>query len=108
MIKMLGIFNLVPTESMPRYRAAFEAFSQHLYEVELLESWAVFSRHPHNGYDAMPPDQSCLVEMHFKDSIQAQACYDYVEADQEPLQSLHRTMNKKVTNTIFALYEKAS
>ena len=71
----------------------------------LLESWAVFSRHPHSGYDAMPPDQSCLVEMHFKNPTQAQACYDYVEADQEPLRSLHRTMNKKVTDTIFALYE---
>ena len=46
-----------------------------------------------------------LIEMDFPDQATAEACWNYVEADEEPLKSLHRAVNRSVIDAHFSLYE---
>lgn len=105
-VTMYGIFALRDGCTADGFRTAFDAFSQHLKETGFLESWRFLVREPHSGYDARPPDVGFLVEMTFRDADQAERCYAYVEEDREPLQTLHRNVNRQSVDTHFALYRE--
>jgi hypothetical protein len=48
------------------------------------------------GFGAALPDFDYHVAIEFRTLEQDQACYDYVKKNDEPIRSLHKTMNSKV------------
>jgi hypothetical protein len=109
MVTMHGLFDLKPGNEAGGYRDAFEAFCHHLQAQGYVTAWSFMRRSPHPGYDRNPPETTYCVSIDFPDRARAEACYRYVAADQEPLRTLHRTMNSKVerTTTRFFLCEAA-
>ncbi|MEP6567812.1 MAG: DUF6614 family protein [Mesorhizobium sp.] len=105
MTTMHGLFHLRSPDELPRFKAAYDAFAGHLQELGYVSGWRLMRRSPHDGYDARPPEQPLYVAMDFPDLTTAQACYAYVEADQEPLKALHRAVNREVHTTQFFLCE---
>ncbi|KAB7613815.1 hypothetical protein F9L33_10635 [Amylibacter sp. SFDW26] len=108
MAKMIGQFDLKEGETVKAYKKSFDDFCEYLKEQNLLQSWGVYERAPHDGYDTNPPHQTLMIEMGFINLKQSQSCWDYIEAceskNTEPLCMLHRSMNSKVTDTVFILY----
>jgi hypothetical protein len=109
MVTMHGLFDLKPGIEVGGYQEDFEAFCLHLQEQGYVTRWSFMRRSPHPGYDRNPPETMFYVSVDFPDRERAEACYRYVAADQEPLRTLHRTMNTKVvpTTTRFFLFETA-
>ena len=109
MVTMHGLFDLKEGVEIAAYRAAFDAFCAHLQEQGYVTRWSFMRRSPHPSYDRNPPESAFYVSIDFPDRAQAEACYRYVAADEEPLRTLHRTMNTKVvpTTTQFFLFEAA-
>jgi hypothetical protein len=105
MITMHGLFHLREQARDADFRAAYDAFGEHLRSLGYVVSWRFMRRSPHDGYDARPPEQPFYVSMDFPDIEAARACYRYVEADEEPLKTLHRAVNRKVHTTQFFLCE---
>jgi len=107
MVTMHGLFDLKEGVEIGAYRAAFDAFCLHLQEQGYVTGWSFMRRSPHSGYDRNPPETEHYVSMDFPDRARAEACYRYVAANEEPLRTLHRTMNSKVvpTTTRFFLFE---
>lgn len=105
---MFGAFALRNDMTPPAFSKTFSVFCRHLQEQGYVRDWRVWIRRPHAGYDNRAPDVPILVEIEFCSRSAALECYAYVEADQEPLKTLHRDMNRMVHDTFFALYEKLS
>lgn len=107
MITMHGLFDLKPGIEVHAYHDAFEAFCRHLQAQGYVTAWSFMRRAPHPGYDRNPPETLYYVSIDFLDRDTAEACYRYVAADEEPLRTLHRTMNSKVVpaTTRFFLFE---
>ncbi|GAB2175499.1 DUF6614 family protein [Dongia sp. agr-C8] len=107
MVTMHGVFDLKPGIEAGEYRAAFEAFCQHLRGQGYVTGWSFMRRSPHAGYDRRPPGAAYHVGIDFPDRSRAEACYRYVAANDEPLRSLHVAMNTKVVaaTTQFFLLE---
>ncbi|CZF80939.1 hypothetical protein GCE9029_02296 [Grimontia celer] len=101
MISMHGLYELKPEQDQSEFEQAFTAYAKQLYDMGLNIGWQSFSRRPHPGYNLAPPDQEGLVAMFFEDDEQANRCWDVVSADEEPIASLHRGVNQKVTNISF-------
>lgn len=105
MVLLHGLFDLRPDASEEEFRSAFQAFHGHLRSKRLVSS-ARFMRHePHYGYDSRPPETNFYIAIEFVDMKQAERCWSYVEADDEPLHALHSRMNSLVRTTSFFLYK---
>ena len=104
-VRMLGFVDLKPDVTEAAFRAAFDLFSAGLVERDLSTGWRLSRRHPHHGYDSSPPTQTWLLATLFRDADQAEACWDFIEARDANFAPLHDTLNRKVTNATFALYE---
>jgi hypothetical protein len=106
---MHGLFDLRPGIEAGDYRAAFEAFCQHLRQQGYVTGWSFMRRSPHAGYDRKPPETTFHVGIDFPDRSRAEDCFRYIAANQEPLRSLHIAMNAKVVTatTQFFLFENA-
>ena len=103
MIVLHGLFELKDGYLERDFRDAFDAFAQHLRDQSLLVEWRFMRQEEHEGYNRRPPETPHYIAMEFTDRTQSEACWDYVEKDEEPLKSLHRAMNRQVTNTRFFL-----
>lgn len=104
MIVLHGLFDLRLGVSVEDFRSAFQAFHGHLRTKHFVRS-ARFMRHePHGGYDSSPPKTAFYIAMEFVDREQAERCWSYVEADREPLHTLHSSMNKLVQTARFFFY----
>lgn len=103
MFIMHGLFDLRDGIGKQEFREAFDAFGAHLRSVGVAEAWRYMERAPHAGYDAGPPKTEFYVAVEFADRQQAECCWDYVERDELPIQSIHRAVNSKVTNASFFL-----
>lgn len=103
---MFGAFNLRSGCDLASFKAAYDPYCEHLKERGYLQSWRVWRRAYHDGYDARFPEVSVLIEMRFHDHAAALACWDYVEAGSEPMKSLHVAANRQVTEPIFALWHE--
>lgn len=109
MIKLNGTFDL--RDSTERtYAEAFDRFCVHLASLGFVVNWSIARRLAHDGYDRNPPQTRYAVQMEFPDMERAEACFDYVAKNEEPIQSLHRTMNSLVDpeTTAFFLTETLS
>ncbi|WP_367575955.1 DUF6614 family protein [Pelagibius sp. Alg239-R121] len=103
---MFGAFDLQAGNDLVSFKKAFDGFCEHLRQQGHVHSWRLWERLPHGGYDNRPPPVPILVEMRFHDHPASLACYKYVEANQEPLRTLHRSMNQQINDTFFALYRE--
>ncbi|MBT8080040.1 MAG: hypothetical protein KJO31_15790 [Gammaproteobacteria bacterium] len=103
MIAMHSTFNLTPGTSETEFRRAFDAFCEHLLGRKLMVGWRVMRRVEHDGYNADEPAGHYYLLTEFMDQAQAQACWDYVEADGPPIRGLHRAVREKTTDTSFFL-----
>ena len=104
MILLHGLFDLRPGASEEEFRAAFQAFHDHLKSKRLAIS-ARFMRHePRFGYDARPPETEFYIAIEFVDREQAERCWSCVEAADEPLHTLHSCVNRLIQKASFFLY----
>ncbi len=104
MILLHGLFDLRPKPSDAQFRAAFPAFHDHLRSERLAVS-ARFMRHePHSEYNARPPEMEFYIAIEFVDKEQAERCWSYVEASDEPLHTLHSRVNRLIQKASFFLY----
>ena len=93
---MNGLFTLADGVSEKEFLPAFEAFYQHLREMGFVRNYRMMRRQPLEGFGAPLPDFDYHVEIEFPSLEQDQACYDYVNKNEESVRSLHRAMNCKV------------
>lgn len=91
-----GLFALVDGVSEEEFLLAFDAFYGHLKEKGFVRSYRMMRRLPLNGFGAVLPDFDYHVDIEFPSLEQDQACYDYVQGNEEPIRSLHRAMNSMV------------
>jgi hypothetical protein len=105
---MFGVFNLRKGVDLQTFKQAFDAFCIHLTQRGYVHSFRVWKRAHHSGYDANFPDVEVMVEMSFHDHGASLACWDYVEAHQEPIRTLHIAVNGKVTDARFVLFQEVT
>lgn len=104
---MLGAFNLRKGYDLETFKAAFDAFCDHLTQTGYLHSHRLWQRAYHSGYDTLFPNARIVIEMRFHSHQASLDAWDYVEDHCEPLRSLHVAMNKQVTETHFVLLHEA-
>ena len=104
MITMHGNFDLIAGIKTADFHQAFDGFCRHLSDVGYVTGWQFAVRTPHAGYDARPPQTKYYVAMHFPSYEIAERCYAYVAADEEPLKTLHRAVNRKVVRETTSFY----
>ena len=91
-----GLFSLADGISEQAFLTAFLAFYEHLKEMGFVQRYCISRRQPLEGFGAALPDFDYHVAIEFRTLEQDQACYDYVKKNDEPIRSLHKTMNSKV------------
>ena len=103
MIVMHSTFNLARGVSDDDFKDAFTEFARHLWSKRLITAWRVMRKQPHAGYNADEPKGTYYLMTEFADLAQAETCWKYVEQDEAPIQSLHKAVQAKVTDTSFFL-----
>ena len=92
-----GMFTLANGVSEQEFATAFAAFFEHLRDKGFALSYRIMRRRPLEGFGMPLPDFAHYAAIEFRDLDHEQACYGYVAADAEPVRSLHRAMNSKVS-----------
>jgi hypothetical protein len=105
---MFGMFNLRGGIDLPAFKTDYDALCEHLNLEGYLISWRMWERAYHHGYDAGYPEVAVMIEMCFHDHAASLACWDYVEANEEPLKTLHMAVNSKVENSMFVLHREVT
>ncbi|MEM9104672.1 MAG: DUF6614 family protein [Pseudomonadota bacterium] len=100
---MLGTFNLRGNADLKSFRSAFDALCAHLRRKGHLQSWRLWQRAYHPGYDANFPETSIIIEMCFHNHDEALECWDYFETGGDTVNPLHRAVNSKVCDAHFVL-----
>ncbi len=105
---MFGAFKLRTGYDLETFKAAFDAFCEHLKQTGYLHSHRLWQRAYHEGYDTRFPNAGIVLEMCFHHHQASLDAWDYVEARSEPLRSLHIAMNKQVKETHFVLLHEVA
>ena len=100
---MFGTFNLRSGSDLASFKQAFYALCEHLRDKEHLQSWRLWERAYHEGYDADFPDTSIVIEMCFHDRQAALESWGYLESGVNPVGSLHFAVTSQVKDTHFVL-----
>ncbi len=100
---MFGAFNLREGIDLSSFKLVFDDFCEHLKLKGYLHSWRLWERAYHEGYDARFPNVGVIIEMCFLDYQASLNAWDYIEARTEPMKTIHRKMNSKITDTHFVL-----
>jgi len=103
MILMHGLFDLKDGVEEGEFCQDFELFSNHLRDVRLVVGGRFMRHQAHDGYNAREPSTEYYVSVEFVDMDQAEACWDYVEKNDEPLKTLHGAVFSKIRNSAFFL-----
>ncbi len=101
---LFGAFNLREGISLQEFKQAYDAMCEHLRQQGYLQRWRIWERAYHSGYDARFPEVEVMVEMCFHNHEASLTSWDYVEAADEPLRSLHTDVNNKVVDAMFVLF----
>lgn len=104
MIVMHSLFDLVESCSVTEFQHSVNALARHLKEKDLLVSSRFMHHEPHDGYNADGPSTSYYLAMEFSDMSQAEACWTYIESDDELVKALHDPVKSSVRNSSFFLY----
>lgn len=103
-VRMHGNIDLKDPSDADGFAADFNSFSEHLASHGFVIHWSFSKRISHAGYDAKEPKTSYYVSMDFADMTYANDCYKYVQKNQEPLRSLHHSMNSRVIRKTTQFY----
>lgn len=104
---LLNQFDLKPGIARAQFDSAWRPFIDHLIERDLaLGAGPIMSRQTSSGFDTDEErSQSLLALLQFRDHAQAQAAWDAIEQNDQPLAQLHRTVFAMVHNPIFTFWE---
>ena len=91
-----GLFSLADGVTEGEFLPAFQAFYSHLVEMGFARGYRIMRRQPLEGFGKTLPDFQYHAEVEFPSLTEDNACYEYVKRNEEPVRSLHRTMNSKV------------
>jgi hypothetical protein len=91
-----GLFRLRDGVTEAEFLPTLEAFYSHLVEMGFARSYRLMRRVPLKGFGATLPSFEYHAEIEFPGLEEDEACYQYVQKDEEPVRSLHRAMNSKV------------
>jgi len=105
---MFGTFNLRNESDLASFKQAFDALCEHLWGKEHLQSWRLWERAYHEGYDADFPNTSLVIEMCFRDRQAALESWSYIESGVSPIGSLHFAVTSQVKDTHFVLCRQVS
>ncbi|MEM1048399.1 MAG: DUF6614 family protein [Pseudomonadota bacterium] len=100
---LFGTFNLRGSTDLASFKQAFDALCEHLRDRRYLQTWRLWERAYHDGYDAGFPDTSLVVEMGFPTHRAALEVWDCFESRVDPVGSLHLAVNSKVKDARFVL-----
>jgi hypothetical protein len=95
-VALNALFSLREGTVEEDFFSALRAFCQHLHEVGYASGFHCLKRLPLPGFGACLPAFDYQAVIEFADADTEAACYDYVQANQEPVRSLHLAMNSKV------------
>ena len=104
MIVMHSLFDLIESCSVSEFQHVVNLFIQDLKEKDLLISSRFMCNEPHDGYNADGPSTTYYLAVEFIDMSQAEACWAYVESDDELVKALHDPLKSSVQNSSFFLY----
>ena len=104
MVTMHGLYFLRDPGTEAQFKDAYHAFGGHLVDEGYITTWRLMRRLPHEQYDSRPPTQPYYCALDFPSVKLAQACHDYVEANQDPLRTLHRAVNQLVVRPTTQFY----
>ena len=105
MLTMHGFFDLRDESAEVEYKTDYEKFGAHLIEQELITGFRVMRRSYHAGYDSGAPDTRFYISMDFLDLVQANRCWDYIEARPQPSHKFHAKVYAQIKNATFFLSE---
>jgi len=91
-----GLFSLMDGVTESEFLPAFDAFYRHLVERGYAQSYRILRRHALDGFGNTLPAFEYHAGVEFPSLAEDQACYEYVQRNEEPVRSLHRAMNSKV------------
>jgi hypothetical protein len=91
-----GVFVLRDGVSEAEFLPTLHAFYNHFIAIGFATSYRILRRVPLEGFGKTLPAFTYRGELQYPNLEQEQAAYEYVKKDEEPIRSLHRTMNTKV------------
>ncbi len=103
MIIMHGLFDLKEGRAEGDFRRAFDLFSEHLKNLDMVVSWRFMRHQEHEGYNAREPSTQYYVSVEFADMHRAEQSWAYIEKNDEPMKSLHDAVLSKIQDTVFFL-----
>ena len=103
MIIMHGLFDLKEGRTEGDFRRAFDLFSEHLKNLDMVVSWRFMRHQEHEGYNAREPSTQYYVSVEFADMHRAEQSWAYIEKNDEPMKSLHDAVLSKIQDTVFFL-----
>lgn len=103
MIVMHSLFDLEEHCSATDFQYFLKDFTEHLLDQDLLVSSRFMQRQAHEGYNATAPQVPYYLAIEFSDMTQAQACWEYMESDIEPIKNLHTKITSSICNSSFFL-----
>jgi len=100
---MHGLFDLKEGRTEGDFRRAFDLFSEHLKNLDMVVSWRFMRHQEHEGYNAREPSTQYYVSVEFADMHRAEQSWAYIEKNDEPMKSLHDAVLSKIQDTVFFL-----
>jgi hypothetical protein len=97
-IAFSGVFSLRDGVTEQEFLPSLHAFYGHLIERGFATSYRILRREPLEGFGKTLPAFSYRGELRYPTAEREAAAYAYVKEDSEPIRSLHRCMNSKVSH----------
>ncbi len=95
-VALNALFSLRKETTEEAFLCACNAFYQHLRDIGYARGYRCLKRLPLPGFGLRLPDFDYQIIIEFADAETEAACYGYVQANQQPVRSLHAAMNSKV------------
>ena len=95
-VALNALFSLRKGTTEEAFLSACDAFYRHLRDAGYARGFRFLRRLPLPGFGLRLPDFDYQIIIEFADAQTEAACYGYLQANQEPVRSLHAAMNSKV------------
>jgi uncharacterized protein DUF6614 len=95
-VALNALFSLRKGTTEEAFLSACGAFYRHLQDAGYARGFRCLKRLPLPGFGLRLPDFDYQIIIEFADAQTEAACYGYLQANQEPVRSLHAAMNSKV------------
>ncbi len=107
MFHMLACFNLKPEITIDEFRQSTASFTTHLKNIELVQSTSPIGRRQSDTLmdTDSERDHEFYFIMSFRDRAQCDRAVKYILPDEEPGESIHKSVYSKVMDPIFICWE---